>query len=136
MRKLPQLSEMEHITSKAFCENMDTILDRVTDEDIAFIIDHKNKSYVLCPAKWFALPGAEHMERMLRNALRYVAAVDDTDLPETMKMVTEFIPMLPQECIEQLITTIQERQQNAQEKEWVELELALKAALPTAEKKE
>ena len=44
MRKLPSLSEMEHITSKEFGENMDAILDRVTDEDIAFIIDHNSKS--------------------------------------------------------------------------------------------
>ena len=44
MRKLPSLTEMEHITSKEFGENMDAIMDRVTAEDIAFIIDHHSNS--------------------------------------------------------------------------------------------
>ena len=47
MRKLPTVSEMEHITSKEFGENMDAILERVSKENIALIIDHEDKSYVL-----------------------------------------------------------------------------------------
>ena len=43
MRKLPSLTEMEHITSKEFGERMDAILDRVIKEDIAFIIDHNSQ---------------------------------------------------------------------------------------------
>ena len=34
MRKLPTVSEMEHITSKEFGENMDAILERVSKENI------------------------------------------------------------------------------------------------------
>ena len=49
MRKLPSVSEMEHITSKEFGENMDAILDRVLKEDIALVIDHENKSYAFKP---------------------------------------------------------------------------------------
>lgn len=45
MRKLPSLTEIEHITSKEFGENMDAILDRISNEDIALIIDHNSKSY-------------------------------------------------------------------------------------------
>ena len=45
MRKLPAISEMEHITSKEFGEHMDTIIDRVTREDIALAIDHEDKSF-------------------------------------------------------------------------------------------
>ena len=40
MRKIPAVSEMEHITSKEFGENMDAILERVSKENIALIIDH------------------------------------------------------------------------------------------------
>ena len=47
MKKLPAVSEMEHITSKEFGENMDAILERVAKENIALIIDHDDKSYVL-----------------------------------------------------------------------------------------
>ena len=39
MRKLPAVSEMEHITSKEFGENMDAILERVAKEDVALIIE-------------------------------------------------------------------------------------------------
>ena len=34
MRKLPAVSEMEHITSKEFGENMDAILERVAKENV------------------------------------------------------------------------------------------------------
>lgn len=40
MKKLPAVSEMEHITSREFGENMDAILERVAKEDVALIIDH------------------------------------------------------------------------------------------------
>ena len=56
MKKLPAVSEMEDITSKEFGENMDAILERVAKENIALIIDHADKSYVLCPARWFEVP--------------------------------------------------------------------------------
>lgn len=38
MRKLPTVSEMEHITSKEFGENMDAILERVAKENIGSIV--------------------------------------------------------------------------------------------------
>ena len=62
MRKLPAVSEMEHITSKEFGENMDAILERVAKENIALIIDHDDKSYVLCPARWFDVPELTQLE--------------------------------------------------------------------------
>ena len=136
MRKLPSLSEMEHITSKEFGEKMDTILDRVTDEDIAFIIDHNSKSYVLCPASWFELPDMKHLELMIKNAVRYVAAVDDANLKETLDMVREMLPALSAGCIWYLLDIIKDKHGDADGKEWVTMKLILKAALPTAEKEE
>ena len=134
MRKLPSLSEMEHITSKEFGENMETILDRVTDEDIAFIIDHNSKSYVLCPASWFELPELKYLELMIKNAVRYVASVDDSDLTETVQMVKEVAPALSPECISSLIDLVKEKSSDAANNEWDELRHALEAALPTTEK--
>ena len=67
MRKLPAVSEMEHITSKEFGENMDAILERVAKEDVALIIDHADKSYVLCPARWFEVPELTQLEVMACN---------------------------------------------------------------------
>ena len=79
MKKLPAVSEMEHITSKEFGENMDAILERVAKEDVALIIDHADKSYVLCPARWFEVPELTQLEVMVKNAVRYVSEVDDSD---------------------------------------------------------
>lgn len=67
MKKLPAVSEMEHITSKEFGENMDAILERVAKEDVALIIDHAGKSYVLCPARWFELPELMQLEVMVKT---------------------------------------------------------------------
>ncbi len=93
MKKLPKISEMEHITSKELGDNLDAILDRVSKEDIALIIDHQDKSYVLCPAHWFEAPGMDHLEMMVKNSVRY-AIHNDTDLKETADMVKEFAPSL------------------------------------------
>ena len=135
MRKLPSLSEMEHITSKEFGEKMDAILDRVTDEDIAFIIDHNSKSYVLCPASWFEFPGLKHLELTIKNAVRYVLSVDDSDLAETVQMIKETAPALSPECINSLIELVKGKDAGTAHKEWSELLLALKTALPSTEKK-
>ena len=136
MKKLPSISEMEHITSKEFGEKMDAVLDRVVEEDIALIIDHEGKSYVLCPENWFELPGIDHMELMVKNAVRYVAAVDDTDLKETQDMVREMLPALSEGCIRQLLDIIKGKHGDTDDKKWINMKLILKAALPTTEKEE
>lgn len=136
MRKLPSVSEMEHITSKEFGENMDTILDRVVAEDIALIIDHESKSYVLCPARWFDLLELPHLELMIKNAVRYVAGVDSTDLQQTHDMLRELLPALSDECILQLIELIRGKSVDSDNKQWLDMELLLKAALPQTEKED
>ena len=55
MKKLPAVSEMEHITSKEFGENMDAILERVAKENIALIIDHADNSFFF---RCFVVEGA------------------------------------------------------------------------------
>lgn len=134
MRTLPSLSGMEHITSKEFGECMDAILDRIAAEDIAMIIDHESNSYVICPASWFELPVAKHVECMIKNAVRYVVTVDDTDLNETLDMVREFLPALSAECISQLLEIVKSKHENTDNKKWINMKLILGAALPTAEK--
>ena len=106
MRKLPAVSEMEHIRSKEFGANMDAILERVAKEDVALIIDHEDKSYVLCPARWFEVPELTQMEVMVKNAVRYVSKVDDSDLAETAQIVKELAPLLSSACITTLLKII------------------------------
>ena len=125
MKKLPSLTEMEHITSKEFGENMDAILDRITDEDIALIIDHNSKSYVLCPASWFDLRELKHLELMVRNAVRFVVSVDNSDLTETVQMVKDVAPALSPECIGSLLELVNGGDAKAGDNEWDELRQAL-----------
>ena len=133
MRRLPDLSEMEHITSIEFGENMDKIIDRIVGEDIAMVIDHLDKSYVICPATWFDIPKMKSIEAMLRNAVRYAALVDDADIKETVEMVQEFLPALSRDCIESLLDTIKDNQKGEL---WAELKDALKDELSTIKKEE
>lgn len=135
MKKLPSLTEMEHITSKEFGENMDAILDRITDEDIALIIDHNSKSYVLCPASWFDLRELKHLELMVRNAVRFVVSVDNSDLTETVQMVKDVAPALSPECIGSLLDLVKDKDTDAANKEWGELRRTLESALPTTEER-
>ena len=133
MKRLPELSEMEHITSAEFGENMDAILDRIIEEDIAMVIDHNGKSYVICPAHWFDIPDTRHIETLLKYAIRYVATADDADRKETVEMVCEFLPVLSSECIETLLS---EMIQSTKGEPWTELKSALENELSTIKKEE
>lgn len=77
---------MEHVTSAEFGEKMDAILDRIIADDIAMVIDHNDKSYVICPAHWFDLPDMKHIETLLKNAVRYASNSEDSDREETVEM--------------------------------------------------
>ena len=136
MRKLPTVSEMEHITSKEFGENMDAILERVAKENIALIIDHADKSYVLCPARWFEVPELTQLEVMVKNAVRYVSEVDDSDLAETAQTVKELAPILSPACITMLLKIITNRIFVGSGGAWCEMKQALEDALTKENKKE
>ena len=136
MRKLPTVSEMEHITSKEFGENMDAILERVAKEDVALIIDHANKSYVLCPTRWFEVPELTQLEVMVKNAVRYVSEVDDSDLAETAQTVKELAPILSPACITMLLKIITNRIFVGSGGAWCEMKQALEDALTKENKEE
>ena len=136
MRKIPAVSEMEHITSKEFGENMDAILERVAKEDVALIIDHEDKSYVLCPARWFEVPELTQLEVMVKNAVRYVSEVDDSDLAETAQTVKELAPILSPACITMLLKIITNRIFVGSGGAWCEMKQALEDALTKENKEE
>lgn len=136
MRKIPAVSEMEHITSKEFGENMDAILEQVAKENIALIIDHADKSYVLCPARWFEVPELTQLEVMVKNAVRYVSEVDDSDLAETAQTVKELAPILSPACITMLLKIITNRIFVGSGGAWSEMKQALEDALTKENKEE
>ena len=43
----PSTSEMKHYTAEEFCADMDAILDSITKEDTAYIIDTDKGQYVI-----------------------------------------------------------------------------------------
>ena len=136
MRKIPAVSEMEHITSKEFGKNMDAILKRVSKENIALIIDHEDKSYVLCPARWFEVPELTQLEVMVKNAVRYISEVDDSDLAETAQTVKELAPILSPACITMLLKIITNRIVVGSGGAWCEMKQALEDALTKENKEE
>lgn len=136
MRKIPAVSEMEHITSKEFGENMDAILERVAKENIALIIDHADKSYVLCPARWFEVPELTQLEVVVKNAVRYVSEVDDSDLAETAQTVKELAPILSPACITMLLKIITNRIFVGSGGAWCEMKQALEDALTKENREE
>lgn len=52
---------LEHISSKDFCDRMDEILDQISKDDIAMIIDHGDKSYLIMPFEWSGYPTKAEM---------------------------------------------------------------------------
>ena len=115
---------------------MDTIIDRVTEEDIALAIDHEDKSFVICPASWFDLPEMKHIETVLKNALKYARVMDEYDLKETIETVREFSCFVSEECLNELIKIAVEGQADSTNPLWVELVATLKEALEPVKKKE
>ena len=111
-RQLPPLSEMEHITSKELGEHLDTILERINSENIGLVIDHDGQSYVLCPADWFDMPDMKHFEILLKNAVRYTASVDESDLAETAEMVISLGTAISEECVKALLDIIKDKTSN------------------------
>lgn len=136
MRKLPAISEMEHITSKEFGEHMDTIIDRVTREDIALAIDHEDKSFVICPASWFDLLEMKHVENMVKTAVKYARVMEENDLKETIETIQKFSCFVSEDCLHKLLAIALERQADSTNSLWVDLVATLKEALETVKKKE
>ncbi len=87
---------LEHISSKDFCDRMDEILDQISKEDIAMIIDHGEKSYLIMPFEWSGYPSKAELNRLAIWALRYALASGDQE--------TELLPEILENA-ERLLTT-------------------------------
>lgn len=71
-RRIPQSTkDMEHITASQLGEHLDEYLTRCSAENIGFVVDTNEKSYVLCPARWFDYSYDEDFGVIVNAALRY-----------------------------------------------------------------
>ena len=67
----PTTAEMKHYTAEEFCADMDAILETITREDTAYIIDAEKSSYVICPAHWFDLLNRRESNYLATYTVQY-----------------------------------------------------------------
>ena len=66
------IDKLEHISSEEFGRNLDAITDRITREDIAMVIDHGDKSFVIHPAHWLLPCSQEQFDTLVTCTVRYL----------------------------------------------------------------
>ena len=77
---LQPLESMERISRQALADDLDTVLERISREDIGLVITEEGKDdLVLCPASWFNLDYVDDFSCVINSALRY-ATVSYTHL--------------------------------------------------------
>ena len=69
---LQPLENMERISRQALADDLDTVLERISREDIGLVITEEGKDdLVLCPASWFNLDYVDDFSCVINSALRY-----------------------------------------------------------------
>lgn len=118
------IDEMERITRNEFCENFDEILDRVSDENIGFVIsDTDKKELILCPLHWFSFALDDDFGCVINSAVRY-AIGRHTYMPEVVcNFVRKYINILDKKTIGVMIEDIDKELKLGidQEELWVSL---------------
>ena len=71
LNKHPLTTEMKHYSAEEFCADMDEILDSITRENTAYIIDTDKGSYVICPAEWFDLERRRESNFLAAYTVKY-----------------------------------------------------------------
>lgn len=69
---LKKIEELPRISRSQFCEDMDAVLDKVSEENTAFVLTEDGKSdLVLCPAAWFDFIYDDDFGCIINSAVRY-----------------------------------------------------------------
>lgn len=77
---LQPLESMERISRQALADDLDTVLERVSREDIGLVITEEGKDdLVLCPASWFNLDYVDDFSCVINCALRYAMRTEDEE---------------------------------------------------------
>ncbi len=73
------------VTKEEFCEQMDEILDKVSDEQRVYVITENGEGkYAVCPATWFDIFVDDDFSCILTSAVRY-AINRDTYMPSAVR---------------------------------------------------
>ena len=88
MRKIQPVDSMERISRQYLVENMDEILDRITNEDIGMVITEDGKDdLVICPYSWYSPYDDDDFGCIVNSALRDAMHAKNEDQQAVIQFV-------------------------------------------------
>ena len=77
---LQPLESMERISRQALADDLDTVLERISRENIGLVITEEGKDdLVLCPSSWFNLDYVDDFSCVINSALHYAMRNEDEE---------------------------------------------------------
>lgn len=124
---------MERISRQHLCDNLDSILETVSQENIGFVITDAGKDdLVLCPASWLSPLVSEGFGCIVNSAVRYSLG-RDTYMPDVaVQFILDHMNLLDIRTVTVMYRDIQKalEDENLPHREtWVSLMYALETRL-------
>lgn len=128
---------MERISRQHLCDNLDSILETVSRENIGFVITDAGKDdLVLCPASWLSPLASEGFGCIVNSAVRYSLG-RNTYMPDVaVQFILEHMKLLDIRTVTVMYRDIQKalEDENLPHREtWVSLMYALETHLKRKE---
>lgn len=128
---------MERISRQHLCDNLDSILETVSLENIGFVITDAGKDdLVLCPASWLSPLASEGFGCIVNSAVRYSLG-RDTYMPDVaVQFILDHMNLLDLRTVTVMYRDIQEALENENlphRETWVSLMYALETRLKRKE---
>lgn len=134
MKQLPATDSMERISRKELAENLDTVLDRVLQEDIGLVIsDAGEKDLVLCPASWFGFGDTDGLGSVIACALRYAMHTEDKEGQAALQYLRSRFWAFGEKTLSEILTDLEQELQQPESlknpQTWQELQGLLQKQL-------
>ena len=128
---------MERISRQHLCDNLDSILETVSRENIGFVITDAGKDdLVLCPASWLSPLVSEGFGCIVNSAVRYSLG-RDTYMPDVaVQFILHHMNLLDLRTVTVMYRDIQKALENEKlphRETWVSLMYALETRLKRKE---
>ena len=128
---------MERISRQHLCDNLDSILETVSLENIGFVITDAGKDdLVLCPASWLSPLVSEGFGCIVNSAVRYSLG-RDTYMPDVaVQFILDHMNLLDLRTVTVMYRDIQKALENENlphRETWVSLMYALETRLKRKE---
>lgn len=128
---------MERISRQHLCDNLDSILETVSLENIGFVITDAGKDdLVLCPASWLSPLASEGFGCIVNSAVRYSLG-RDTYMPDVaVQFILDHMNLLDLRTVTVMYRDIQKALENENlphRETWVSLMYALETRLKRKE---